>query len=412
MGESTRQNSSSPESKQQSRVIFSPETVEQLLQLGMKAACTGNKDGARALLRALVRKQPGELRAWLWLAGVAETLVEQQHALEQVIQLDPHHQIARQGLERVYNRLTNISTSPPGASPTFASRVPTAEAVTAVSVEQSSTRTLHNDLSTAQPRRMLLWLPILFIGGLSLSFVLLWIVDGGVWSSSTGQRKAQPTPTLLGRSALLSATTLGNASVNATSSVPAPTPPVSVVPDATDVVRLTPSTLLTSTPSSTARVTPTILPLGSIVEHDGWQATLLRPDYALVFEGRVGDKQPHGRYVLALLAVGNTLETSRSIPPDLFMLVDNQGRSYQPDAEASVIYLEVYGRGQRGDRAVTDFIPTGSGLYSMPLLFDVPRDTVGLILTMGTSVKEGWPVLVELRQEASPELAFTPNAGP
>ena len=72
--------------------------TESILQLGIEATRAGDKEEARNLFRLLTRESPQDPQAWLWLAGVAEDREEKRAALEQVIQLDPSNELAKQGL--------------------------------------------------------------------------------------------------------------------------------------------------------------------------------------------------------------------------------------------------------------------------------------------------------------------------
>ncbi len=134
------------------------------------------------------------------------------------------------------------------------------------------------------------------------------------------------------------------------------------------------------------------LPLGTLVEVDGWSATLLRPDYALILDGSIGDLKPAGRFVLTLIAISNNSPQPRHIPADLLTLVDSRGRRYSPALNASSAYLTLYGRGQHGDLALEDSLSPRSGMRSVPILFDVPADAAGLVLTVRDSGAAGWPI--------------------
>ncbi|MEI7772917.1 MAG: hypothetical protein WCI67_23205, partial [Chloroflexales bacterium] len=137
---------------------------------------------------------------------------------------------------------------------------------------------------------------------------------------------------------------------------------------------------------------PPGLPLGSLVEVDGWSATLLRPDYALVLNGSIGNLQPSGRFVLTLMAVSNNSPSPRRIPADLFSIVDSKGRRYSPAPNVSTAYLALYGRGQHGDLALEDDLAPSSGMRSVPILFDVPASATGLVLTIRNNGSLGWPI--------------------
>jgi len=136
-------------------------------------------------------------------------------------------------------------------------------------------------------------------------------------------------------------------------------------------------------PSPTARPRPRPLELGNVVTFENWQVTLNRPEYAMVISQTVGYLPPQGQWILVLPAIGNTATVSRVLPLELFALSDAQGRWYQPHPQASANYLAVYGRGKRGDLALGETLPSGGGMFSVPILFDLPSDASGLLLAVG-----------------------------
>ncbi len=336
-------------------ITFTPAIVNQLIQLGVQTARTGNKPEARALFRALARRYPKETRVWLWLAGVAETYSEQQQALEQVLLLEPEHPLARQGLARLHTRMAAaVATPTPPVVPVPPEPVTTVDVVVTPQAPRA-----------AYPR----WLYVAV--GLLGVLLLFWLMRIGM----PGGRRAVlpiPTPTLFGQ-ALLAPTESVAATAMTLESMRTPSP----VP---------------ALPSPT--IPPPMAPLssGNLLEYADWQATLLRPDYARVVEGSVAGIQPAGQFVIVLLAVSNTSDVPRLMPPDLFALIDEQGQVYTPDQATSTAYLELYARGQWGDLAIDDVVPPG-GLYSIPLLFDVPLSVTSLFLIMGQQMGTGWPVL-------------------
>ncbi len=337
-------------------IPFTPAIVNQLIQLGVQAARTGNKPEARALFRALTRRCPDETRVWLWLAGVAETYSEQQQALERVLLLEPEHPLARQGLARLHTHLAAqvVPPAPPPVVPVTPGPFTTADVVVTPQAPMA-----------AYPR----WLYVA-VGLLGL-LLLFWLMSIGM----PGNRRAvllAPTPTLFGQ-ALLAPTESVAATAVTLESMRTPSP-----------VPLLPS------PTIPPPMAP--LPSGNLLEYADWQATLLRPDYARVVEGPVAGIEPAGQFVIVLLAVSNTSDVLRPMPPDLFALIDERGQVYPPDRATSMAYLELYARGQWGDLAIDDVVPPG-GLYSIPLLFDVPLSATSLFLIMGQQMGTGWPVL-------------------
>jgi hypothetical protein len=128
-----------------------------------------------------------------------------------------------------------------------------------------------------------------------------------------------------------------------------------------------------------------------VVKQGQWSVVLLRPDYVVPLDGSIGALQPRGRFLLALVAVANDGAAPARIPTDLLMVVDRDGKRYQPLAAVSTAYLDAYGRGQHGDLSMEDQIPADGGNKSVPLIFDVPANARGLTL-MVKGAPLGWKV--------------------
>ncbi len=410
------------------QVALTEANIESILSLGVRTARSGNKAGARALFSALIRQRPDLVRAWLGMAGVATTLDEQRQALEQVLALDPDNQLARQGLARLYERWQQTEPSPVAVLPTVTLPPPTLEPEPAAIVTEPVVVPMSETVPPAHsappgavvtPPPRLQSRPTWHYG--VVAFLLLLLVSAfGVWLAQPRlpvQESRQPTPTLPVQLSPTYAPVPGTSSTNLPSAVAGDSENVSgsntaVPPIATAGQGATalPSTMPDTAPTVQPKPSASALPAGAVLENDGWRATLLRPDYALVLNGAIGDRQPRGNFVLVLLSVGNLAQVPRFIPLDLFVLVDAQGRSFRPTSGASSTYLAVYGRGQRGDLALEDEIPPGGGMHSVPLLFDVPPDATALRLTMRQQRESGWPVSTTLAQETIPTLA--PSVGP
>jgi hypothetical protein len=163
-----------------------------------------------------------------------------------------------------------------------------------------------------------------------------------------------------------------------------PPPPASTLAPTGAPVTPTVSLPPTSTPAPT-------LPPGTVILRDVWTLTLLRPDHAVVLNGPIGSRQPNGRFILALVAVGNGGATEAVAPETLFALVDHRGNRYLPEPALSTLYLETFGRGVYGDFSLGEAIPARIGQVSVPVIFEVPVDARGLSLHLGDSVA-GWPV--------------------
>ncbi|HXK04361.1 MAG TPA: response regulator [Verrucomicrobiae bacterium] len=67
----------------------------------IELARLGQKGEARQLLREACRIDPGNAKAWLWSASLAETVADAINDLQQVVALDPDNATARGWLERL-----------------------------------------------------------------------------------------------------------------------------------------------------------------------------------------------------------------------------------------------------------------------------------------------------------------------
>jgi hypothetical protein len=360
---------------------------EALLRSGIQAARRGQTTTARAIFRAILHEHPTEVRAWLALAGVAATREEQQDALEQVLRIDPANAMAQRALQR-------LQAVPPAVSPTSVTPasytdeldqpVPLSEPPAATD-ELSETSDDEAEKAPAPFSRVPGWLVIALLAaalGLALGYFLLPLFS----SQNQARPVATATPALaISTQPVIAPTQPAPTAFSTTQPVQQATLPVGIEPTAPGIRPATPTPVLVAPPVPLA--------MGTLQEHDGWSATLLRPDYALSLDGPIGDLRPNGRFVLALLSVSNGATAPRRMPNDLFVLIDQQGRSYTPSAGTSTAYLSIFGRGQYGDLAVEDEVAPGGSLFSIPVIFDVPLDANGFLLTMAGNRSAGWQVL-------------------
>lgn len=347
--------------------------IERLLVMATDLARGGNPGGARTLFLALAREHPQDPRPWLGLAAATTSTDERRQALERALALDPANQQAQQALQRLVAR--DAAHAPPDDATAPVPRALPA----AVEVEAESER-------NPFPLLNLIMTGIIVLLLAALGFVIGRALLAGNQPIAAPTVPALPTPR------------------PAASAPPSPlpvatTPPTSLSPSAVPTsaaVAVVEPTAPELAPSPTlppaSPTAPIALPLGTVVDYDGWSATLLRPDYAVTLDGAIGDLRPAGRFVLAVVAVSNNGPTPRVIPPELFVLRDSAGRSYSPVPGASSAYLALYQRAQRGDLALEDSFAPGSGMRSVPLLFDVPPDASGFQLLVPGAGPTGWPV--------------------
>jgi hypothetical protein len=375
---------------QNSELVSLPTTspdYELLLRSGIQAARRGQTSTARALFQAILAEHPDAARVWLALAGVAATREEQLAAIQQALRIEPENEMAQRAMQRLTAGTTSVE--PASAAPTPTDDELDLPAVPAVTPQLPPEEVVFEEeeqpdsASAAGPfSRVPGWLVLALLAaalGLALGYFLLPLLN----PQQVGQ-VATATPPL--------SLTTQPTSVIATTAPLIPTP--RPAPQQTAVIGQEPSAPIARSPvATTAPVVPAPLAMGTLQEYDNWSATLLRPDYALSLDGSIGDLQPNGRFVLALLSVSNGDPNPRRMPADLFVVVDQQGRSYQPSAGTSTAYLALFGRGQYGDLAFEDEIAPGGSLFSVPVIFDVPLDATGLLLTMAGNRSAGWQIL-------------------
>lgn len=398
--------------------------------MGADAAHAGNRRAARAIFLALSREHPDDVRVWLGLAGAAASHNEQREALERALAIDPHNERARRVLEQ-------LDADDAAADDGHAVALATAPTTAPEAQNAAPATPVHSEDDKAAERS-----PFPLLNWIALGVILLLLVALGVilgqallGGSSTTTAPAVPTPILQPAAqgqASPGAATPGNTAAEqpggasvvtpatgqpdaATSQTGAATPapgtggqPVATTgaPSAPTALAVTPAgaptppLAITAAPAVTAppqsgTAAPDqalTLPMGTPIDHDGWTAVLVRPDYALPLDGAIGDLRPNGRFLLTVVAVSNNSATPRVIPPDMFLLVDAQGRSYPPVPGASTAYLALFERAQRGDLALEDTFEPVVGLRSVPIIFDVPPDAGGLRLTINGAGPAGWPV--------------------
>lgn len=363
--------------QQPSAAKLPPEMVASLLQAALRVQKKGDRVRAGALLRALASQQPDEPRVWAALATVAQTRDEQLQALERLASLDPQHPLARRAAQ-----LLGKAAIPPAVAQ------PPATAVGVAPRPEAAPLGPPPALAPTEPEYAdgpIRW-PAFVVAGVMLLAVLAAVLLTRAPPAATD---TQPTPGL----PIAGGATPAPAGPAAIETAPAPATnePAAAVPAAesrTSAASTTPRPSPRPTPQPTPE--PVLAP-GQVIEQGQWHVSLLRPEHALALDGSIGALQPRGRFVLALVTIGNSGATPARIPPDLVTLVDRQGIRYSPSPSASTAYLTLFGRAQRGDLSMEEAVPPGGGNVSVPLIFDVPRDAGGLAVHIGEE-QAGWPV--------------------
>ena len=133
-------------------------------------------------------------------------------------------------------------------------------------------------------------------------------------------------------------------------------------------------------------VQPNILPNGvTPVNVDNWFFNY--SGISSIADGNVMNFQPNGRWVAVRLLMFDGTNEGRTIPADLIVLKDDQGRVYRANPDASEAYVNV----NPGSFNINQkqAAPTGFN-FSVPLLFDVAPDATNLVLFSPLDTNNGY----------------------
>jgi hypothetical protein len=67
------------------------------LQSEIASIRSGDKEIGKLLLAEVIRNDPRNETAWLWMSSVIDTDEQRRYCLERVLQINPHNETARQG---------------------------------------------------------------------------------------------------------------------------------------------------------------------------------------------------------------------------------------------------------------------------------------------------------------------------
>ena len=112
-----------------------------LLREAVGAVRKGDTTVARTLLREIIHSDPRNPQAWLWMAGVAESVAEVTHCLEKVLEVEPDNQMANERLSMLrllqYASGDGLTASQRAAPPPLTSGAPV-ESINALAVRGSA----------------------------------------------------------------------------------------------------------------------------------------------------------------------------------------------------------------------------------------------------------------------------------
>ena len=81
--------------------------VEQLLQMAITNAKQNNQDGAKVILRQVLKQDKRNDRAWMWLAYIENDPVQRRRFLENAVRINPSNQAAQKALNKIKNKKAN-----------------------------------------------------------------------------------------------------------------------------------------------------------------------------------------------------------------------------------------------------------------------------------------------------------------
>lgn len=82
-------------------------STQDLIQLAIRAARSGNKESARVMLRQVYQRDRRNEQAMLWLAKLAHDNEEREQWLTRILEFNPDNVTAQKALEQVMNTREN-----------------------------------------------------------------------------------------------------------------------------------------------------------------------------------------------------------------------------------------------------------------------------------------------------------------
>ncbi len=86
--------------------------MDQRVKDGITALKAGDKARAQQLFVAALQDNNDDLQAWLWLSGAVENNTDRLECLEQVIRIDPNHDLAARGIAKLKARGIHLPEKP------------------------------------------------------------------------------------------------------------------------------------------------------------------------------------------------------------------------------------------------------------------------------------------------------------
>lgn len=368
---------------------------KEMLQFGIEAARDGNREEARNLFSLLTKQDPGNIQAWLWLAGVSDNPTQRRNALEHALQIDPQNEMALRGLRALNGERQSVAErgrsvlntarertgaffGRQSATPAPSSMRSSRPVTQITSEEEELTEALETFddeyIDEGRGPSPLMW------GVLGTIFLLLIVfLATQIWGSDIS---------------------IGGISAGSIISSSQQTDSTAVA--ATVESMATSSPRATMTPAATE--TPTPAPAVIVGEEQtltdgGWTYGVRSPLVAGDRTAKLSDVAPkNGRYFVVVVVVANGTGSEQIIPADFFVMTDDQGRTYTVNVERTHTLMNIGGgRGVVSDVTVEDSIANGSALLSMALIFDVNADATNLKLYGGQNRSQGWLIATSVQ---------------
>ncbi len=120
------------------------------LEQAMQFVQSGNLASGQSLLAQVIREDPGNEIAWLWLANVLDDPLKKRQCLEKVLQLNPENEQAWRDLAQLETGVTALDQEAPSTKPGFPeSQIeeiePEPESIEAASVDETVSASTFTD---------------------------------------------------------------------------------------------------------------------------------------------------------------------------------------------------------------------------------------------------------------------------
>ena len=371
------------------------------LQSSIAYIKSGNRTAGQQLLMKVIKADPKNEAAWLWMASAVDDLERKKECLQKVLQINPSNEVAKKALPKIESLMPPAPVEPPTledtASKPAQGGASAADWVGSIDREHVSQEAGLPDSLTemeeadTEPRPLRILLVAL--GGLAVMLTLCIVAMLVVLP-------------LVDHEALFSVFGSSNPPVEHSSAdIPAPTtepypptwtPTATGTPAPTNTRMPTLSPSLTFTPWPTPTPSPpsaTPMPSGSPFRVGDWELRVERVELVPSLDMPGFVQRAAGRFAVVFLAVTNYgLSTGMYVGVGDMEIQDRHGKRSEVDVAASGTAAYIYGV----DPHFIDPDETGQEV----LVFDIEKDAGPYVLVPGTLAwLEGpadWEVLLDV----------------